>query len=116
MCGARCGDDAVHAYGTGHDHGLGEAGGDFQFALPRLGRKQDAVEIDVCGVEGNPVLGVDDGELVGPAIDGAAAVGQGGGDDVADVEPRRLGELERKADPVFQFLRRAGFDDGHAEV
>ena len=55
-------------------------------------------------------------EVVGSAMDGAAAVGNGDGHEVADVDLSGLAELECEWDPVLDFLWAAGLDDGHADV
>ena len=54
--------------------------------------------------------------VVGPDLNRAAAVGLGGGDDVADVQARGAAEGEALGDPILQLLRPARLDDGHPQV
>ena len=77
---------AIDAHFAGHFHGGGVAVGDAELFLPGArGEKNGSLNGDGCGFQGLSLPGVQCGELIRMGNDGAAAVGVGGGDDVADV-------------------------------
>src|SRR6185437_15882075 len=87
-----------------------------QFLLPGARRQKHFAQIDLLRIECNLLIAVDRRELILAAIDRAPAVGLNGGDDVANVKPRRLRKAEAGVNPILHFLRRAGFDHRHPKM
>ena len=90
--------------------------GDFQLFPHRARREQDAIQIDRGRVHVELGEGADVGVMIRMHLDGSAAVGERGGDDVTRIQQATAAELEALGHPVFDLLRAAGLDDGHAQV